>query len=276
MHDDRVMNEARHSATQQSIGAAGGADVRLESIGLSFPSRTAPGTSRWAVKDVNCIFPAGELCSIIGPSGCGKSTLLSIISGLLPPNTGSVLIGGKPASGINPDLGFMFQKDTLVPWRSALDNVMMPLEIAGRPDRAVAAGLLAKLGLHGFEEHYPRELSGGMRKRVQLARLLAQDPGILLMDEPFGALDAQTKLVIHEEFLRLWEESRQTVLFVTHDLTEAILLSDRIVLISAGPGTVRAEYPVPIARPRHVETVMESPVFHRLFREIWAALRESP
>ncbi|MSQ54309.1 MAG: ABC transporter ATP-binding protein [Betaproteobacteria bacterium] len=275
MRDDTTVNPTNSLAAQQGSPGSAGVDVRLEGIGLAFPSRTAPGTSRWAVKNVSCTFPAGELCSIIGPSGCGKSTLLSIISGLLPPTSGSVRIGGRPASGINPDLGFMFQKDTLVPWRTALDNVMMPLEIAGRPDPSVAAGLLAKLGLHGFEGHYPRELSGGMRKRVQLARLLAQDPGILLMDEPFGALDAQTKLVIHEEFLRLWEESRQTVLFVTHDLTEAILLSDRILLVSPGPGTIRAEYPVPIPRPRHVETVMESPVFHRLFREIWTALRQS-
>ena len=276
MRDDTTLNATLSTATQQTGPGIDGIDVTLEGIGLAFPSRTAPGTSRWAVKDFSCTFPAGQLCSIIGPSGCGKSTLLSVISGLLPPTCGGVRIGGSAASGINPDLGFMFQKDTLVPWRTALDNVMMPLEIAGRPDRSVAASLLVKLGLRGFEEHYPRELSGGMRKRVQLARLLAQNSAILLMDEPFGALDAQTKLVIHEEFLRLWEESRQTVLFVTHDLTEAILLSDRILLMSAGPGTIRAEYPVPIARPRNVETVMESPAFHRLFREIWAGLREAP
>lgn len=253
-----------------------GTSVRLEGIGLAFPSRITPKTPRWAVRDVDCEFAAGEFSSIIGPSGCGKSTLLSLVSGLLRPTTGEILIGGTPSLGIDPDLGFMFQKDTLVPWRTAMENVMMPSEIAGRPDADRAASLLARVGLAGHEGNYPRELSGGMRKRVQLARLMAQEPAILLMDEPFGALDAQTKLVIHEEFMRIWEAARQTVLFVTHDLTEAILLSDRIFLVSPGPGKIVAEYRVDIPRPRHIETVLESPVFIGLFRTLWNALRQSP
>jgi len=248
--------------------------VQLEGIGIAFQSRATSGVARWAVKDVNCEFSAGEFSTIIGPSGCGKSTLLSLISGLVAPTSGKVMIGGVPAAGINPDLGFMFQKDTLIPWRTALNNVMMPLEIAGRPDKSRAATLLAEVGLVGYEDHYPRELSGGMRKRVQWARLLAQDSAILLMDEPFGALDAQTKLVMHEDFLRRWEKARQTVLFVTHDLTEAIFLSDRIYLMSKGPGYILNEYAVSLPRPRRLENVLESAVFQKLFREIWGALRE--
>ncbi len=168
----------------------------------------------------------------------------------------------------------MFQRDTLVPWRTALENVMVPMEIVGRADRGHAARLLEKVGLGGFEGHYPRELSGGMRKRVQLARLLAQDPEILLMDEPFGALDAQTKMVMHAEFMRLWEAQRQTTLFVTHDIAEAILLSDRILLMSSSPGRIRADFEVSLPRPRDVDSIIESPVFTSLFKEIWSALRE--
>ena len=247
--------------------------VEFDGVGFAFPRRASATTDRWAVKDVSCSFAAGEFSSIIGPSGCGKSTLLSLVAGLLEPTCGRISLSGEAAAGIDPNLGFMFQKDTLVPWRTAIDNVMMPLEIAGAPDKANAASLLSMVGLAGYEDHYPRELSGGMRKRVQLARLLAQKPEIFLMDEPFGALDAQTKLVIHEEFMRLWEAARQTVLFVTHDLTEAILLSDRIFLMSPGPGKIEAVYPVRIPRPRDVEGVMTSPIFAQLFGQLWSTLR---
>ncbi len=248
--------------------------ISLENVSLAFPGRPSDAEQRWAVRGIQFEIPEGQFCSIVGPSGCGKSTLLSVIAGLLQPTGGGAFVNGQAVQGIDPRIGYMFQKDTLVPWRTALENVLMPLEIAGRPDRAVAASLLAKVGLAGFERHYPRELSGGMRKRVQLARLLAQTPETLLLDEPFGALDAQTKMIIHEEFLRIWEKSRQTVLFVTHDLAEAILLSDRILLVSPAPGRIQATYDVPIPRPRNVDSVMESPVFRQLFREIWTALRE--
>jgi len=258
----------------ESVMQRAQSSISLENVSLAFPGRPGDAEQRWAVRGIQFEIPEGQFCSIVGPSGCGKSTLLSVIAGLLQPTGGGAFVNGQAVQGIDPRIGYMFQKDTLVPWRTALENVLMPLEIAGRPDRAVAASLLAKVGLAGFERHYPRELSGGMRKRVQLARLLAQTPKTLLLDEPFGALDAQTKLIIHEEFLRIWEKSRQTVLFVTHDLAEAILLSDRILLVSPAPGRIQATYDVPIPRPRNVDSVMESPVFRQLFREIWTALRE--
>lgn len=248
-------------------------ELRLENVGVAFPSRTSADGARWAVRNVSFDVPCHQFCSIIGPSGCGKSTILSVVAGLLAPADGKVLVSSQPHPGIGRRSGYMFQKDTLVPWRTALENVLMPMEIVGASDAAQAASLLEKVGLKGFEGHYPRELSGGMRKRVQLARLLAQDPAILLMDEPFGALDAQTKMVIHGEFLRLWESSRQTVLFVTHDIAEAIALSDRILLMSPGPGLIQADYEVLLERPRNVETVIESPAFRELFRSIWAALQ---
>lgn len=248
-------------------------ELRLEGVGIAFPSRTSTDGARWAVRNVTFAVPRHQFCSIIGPSGCGKSTILSVVAGLLAPAAGRVLVSGQAHPGIGRRSGYMFQKDTLVPWRTALENVSMPMEIVGANDPSRAASLLEKVGLKGFEGHYPRELSGGMRKRVQLARLLAQEPDILLMDEPFGALDAQTKMVIHGEFMRLWEKGRQTVLFVTHDIAEAITLSDRILLMSPGPGQIQAEYEVPLERPRNVDTVMESPAFRELFRDIWAALQ---
>ena len=248
-------------------------ELRLEGVGIAFPSRTSAEGARWAVRNVTFDVPRHQFCSIIGPSGCGKSTILSVVAGLLAPAAGRVLVSGQAHPGIGRRSGYMFQKDTLVPWRTALENVSMPMEIVGVNDPSRAASLLEKVGLKGFEGHYPRELSGGMRKRVQLARLLAQEPEMLLMDEPFGALDAQTKIVIHGEFMRLWEKGRQTVLFVTHDIAEAITLSDRILLMSPGPGQIQAEYEVRLERPRNVDSVMESPVFRELFKEIWAALQ---
>jgi NitT/TauT family transport system ATP-binding protein len=168
----------------------------------------------------------------------------------------------------------MFQKDTLLPWATALDNICLPMDVKGARDWHKARALMQLVDLTGFEAHYPRQLSGGMRKRVQLARLLAQDPEVLLMDEPFGALDAQTRLIIQEEFLKIWERQRKTVLFVTHDLQEAIALSDKVVLISARPGRVKATYAVNLPRPRRVDEVMADPRFTALFQEIWASLKQ--
>ncbi len=227
-----------------------------------------------ALTRVNLAVGEGEFLSIVGPSGCGKTTLLNIIAGLLPPSVGTVFIEGARSSGLNPKVGYMFQKDTLLPWATALQNVVLPLEVKGKPDGKAAGALMTLVGLGGFEHHYPRALSGGMRKRVQLARLLAQDPEILLMDEPFGALDAQTRLMIQEEFLKIWERQRKTVLFVTHDLQEAIALSDRVALISARPGRTKAIYRVDLPRPRRVEEALVHPRFTALFQEIWGSLKE--
>ncbi len=247
--------------------------VSIRGVSMAFFDR-ASGLHRAVLDAVDLSLARGEFCSIIGPSGCGKSTLLSIVAGLLRPTTGSVCINGHLVSGVTRETGYMFQKDTLVPWLTALQNVSMPLEIAGAQDHPRATSLLASVGLKGFEHHYPRQLSGGMRKRVQLARLLAQEPDLWLMDEPFGALDMQTKLLIHEAFLRIWEPLRRTAIFVTHDLAEAITLSDRIVVMSARPATIRATYPVEIPRPRNVSDVIGSPAFQGLFQKVWSVLRD--
>ncbi len=243
---------------------------------MFFPVR-GKGEAMLVLDDVSLRVPEGQFCTIVGPSGCGKSTLLNVISGLLPPTRGEVHVLDKPLQGCDRRLGYMFQKDALLPWASALSNVKLPMEAVGGVGRGweeTARDLLHTVGLRGFEQHYPRELSGGMRKRVQLARLLAQEPQIVLMDEPFGTLDAQTKLLIQEEFMRLWEERRQTVLFVTHDLQEAITLGDRVILMSARPGRVRGDWPVAIPRPRHAAEIIDDPRFSGLFGDIWRSLKE--
>jgi NitT/TauT family transport system ATP-binding protein len=247
--------------------------MRLE---MAFPGR-GKGPPIRVLDGVDLAVPRGQFCTIVGPSGCGKSTMLNIIAGLIPPVAGEVRIFGERSQGINRRIGYMFQKDTLLPWASALQNVKLPMEAAGRGDgRAdeTARSLLQLVGLRGFDQHFPRELSGGMRKRVQLARLLAQEPEIVLLDEPFGALDAQTKLILQEEFLRLWEQRRQTVMFVTHDLQEAIALGDRVILFSARPGRIKGDWTVDLPRPRRMAEVLENPRFTQLFREIWGSLRE--
>ncbi len=216
----------------------------------------------------------GEFVSIVGPSGCGKSTMLNVIAGLLAPAEGSTHVAAIDGNGAGSRIGYMFQKDTLLPWATALENVCLPMDVKGARDWHKARALMQLVDLTGFEAHYPRQLSGGMRKRVQLARLLAQDPEVLLMDEPFGALDAQTRLIIQEKFLKIWERQRKTVLFVTHDLQEAIALSDRVVLISARPGRIKATYTVDLPRPRHIESVLAHPRFMALFQEIWASLKQ--
>jgi len=231
------------------------------------------GSTR-ALERVSLTVNDGEFVSIVGPSGCGKSTMLNVIAGLLAPAEGSTHVAGIDGNGAGSRIGYMFQKDTLLPWATALENVCLPMDVKGTRDWHKARALIQLVDLTGFEAHYPRQLSGGMRKRVQLARLLAQDPEVLLMDEPFGALDAQTRLIIQEEFLKIWERQRKTVLFVTHDLQEAIALSDRVVLISARPGRIKATYAVDLPRPRHMENVLAHPRFLALFQEIWASLKQ--
>ena len=248
--------------------------IEVRDLAVIFPPRNEGDEPFVAVEGTHFSVAEGEFCSIVGPSGCGKSTALNVIAGLIPPARGEVFVDGARVTGVNRKIGYMFQKDTLLPWASALGNVMLPLEVNGTKDRKRARDLLRLVGLAGFEHHYPRELSGGMRKRVQLARVLAQDPEILLMDEPFGALDAQTKLIIQEEFLRIWEHNRKTVVFITHDLQEAITLSDRILIMTARPGRIRNSYSVPLARPRDIATVINDPRFNVLFNEMWSVLRQ--
>lgn len=221
------------------------------------------------LKDVNVEIKQGEFVSILGPSGCGKSTFLNVVAGLLRPTAGEIEVDGQPSHGIPPSAGYMFQEDTLLPWADALKNVMLPQEVAGRTNEAEARRLLELVGLKGFEEKRPTQLSGGMRKRVQFARLLAQQPKIVFMDEPFGALDALTKLIMQQELLLLMERDPKTVLFITHDPAEAILLSDRILVFSRRPGRVVSDYHVPIPHPRRdLPKLMKSETYLELYDQI--------
>ena len=219
-----------------------------------------------------------EFVAIVGPSGCGKSTILNMIGALVPPSIGEVLVDGQPVAGQPPpQIGYVFQKDTVFPWRTVERNIALGLEYCGlsaeeRARRVREAITLA--GLEGFEEAFPATLSGGMRQRVALMRSLIVEPEILLMDEPFGALDTHTKLNLHAELLALWEAKQQTVVFVTHDLSEAITLADRVVVMTRRPGRVKLIYDVKLPRPRDVIAVRESGEYLREYGEIWHALGE--
>ncbi|GAA5335352.1 MULTISPECIES: ABC transporter ATP-binding protein [Thermus] len=230
-----------------------------------------------AVEGVTLRLVPGEFVSLVGPTGCGKSTLLNVAAGLLPPSRGEVLLEGRPLRGLNPLAGYLFQQDAILPWKTALDNVALPLVFRGRPwaeARKEALAWLEKVGLGRFPHHFPHQLSGGMRKRVGLAQVLIAGPKLLLMDEPFSALDVQTRQLMENELLKLWQEDRKTVLFVTHDLEEAIALSDRVVVLSAGPRSRPiGEFPIPLPRPRDVAEIRLTPEFLRLHREIWELLR---
>jgi NitT/TauT family transport system ATP-binding protein len=238
-----------------------------------------PGTSPFAIfQNINLTVRDGEFVSIVGPSGCGKTTLLRVINGLMPASGGEILIDGKSARQLNNELvmGFVFQGASLLPWRTSLKNVLLGIEgkkHSGKEAERTARRYLDLVGLSGFESHYPHELSGGMQQRVNLARALAVNPRILLMDEPFAALDAQTRNFMQLELLRIWRETRKTVIFVTHMISEAILLSDRVIVFSHRPGTIRSEFHVPLARPRTME-VKADPRFLELENSIWKQIEE--
>ncbi len=247
--------------------------IVVESLSHAFD---IDGRSVPVLTDVSLEVAQGEFLAIVGPSGCGKSTLLNIVSGLFPPTTGRVTVDDAPVEGINPRIGYMFARDALLPWRTSLANVAFGPEPAGGPaDRreARARDLLRLTGLAGFEGSYPSQLSQGMRQRVSLARTLARNPDILLMDEPFGALDAQTKLVLEEEFLRIWERDRKTVIFVTHDLFEAIAMADRVAVFSARPGRIKSLVALDLPRPRSVTAGRFGPRFQDLYDRLWDDLR---
>jgi NitT/TauT family transport system ATP-binding protein len=215
--------------------------------------------------------------AIVGTSGCGKSTLLNMIAGLNRPTGGKVSVFGRKVDGIAPRVGYMFQTDSLLPWRSVIANVEVGLELAGIPKakrREAALKQLAEIGLRGFENHWPSELSGGMRQRASLARTWLTEPEILLMDEPFGALDSQTKLMIQEAFLSVWEKKRQTVLLVTHDIEEAIAMADRVIVMSARPGQIKSQYLIELERPRSLVALRSDPRFHHYWQQIWSDLEE--
>ncbi|MFT8321450.1 MAG: ABC transporter ATP-binding protein [Bacillus sp. (in: firmicutes)] len=219
------------------------------------------GKEFFALKDTSMQIEEGKFISIIGPSGCGKSTLFNIIAGLITPTTGSVLLDGKDIVGKNGYVGYMLQKDLLLPWRTILHNVLLGLEVKGIPKKegiAKAMPLLERYGLGGFENHYPDELSGGMRQRAALLRTLLYDKDIILLDEPFGALDAQTRLVMQQWLLQIWGDFKKTVLFITHDIDEAIFLSDEIYVLTPRPGSIKEIITIPLARPRNEQTLLNS------------------
>lgn len=250
----------------------------LQDVACTFVSKDQPGQRYTAVRDVNLTVAAGEFVSVVGPTGCGKSTLLNVGAGLLVPSTGSVTVFGQPLAGINQRAGYMFQADSLMPWRTALANVSAGLQFHGVAEREAAAQAddwLRRVGLGGFGDRYPHQMSGGMRKRVSLAQTLVLDPDIILMDEPFSALDIQTRQLMENELLDIWQSKRKAVLFITHDLDEAIAMSDRVVVMSAGPASRPiGDFPIDIERPRDVAEIKTSPRFLQLHKAIWEVLRE--
>lgn len=228
-----------------------------------------------AVDDFSLDINEGDFVSIVGPSGCGKTTVLNQLTGLLPPQEGTISILGKPPHEGNSDLAYMLARDCLLPWRTALSNALYGMQIRGVPKaeaEAQARELMAQVGLKGFEDNYPKALSHGMRQRCALARTFGLKSPILLMDEPFGALDAQTKLTLEDLLLQLWQEHRRTVVFITHDLAEAVALSDRVIVMSARPGRIVADVPIPLARPRSVRELQKSPEFHEIYTHVWEQL----
>lgn len=250
--------------------------VELRQVTIAF--RLAAETTYTAVERVSLAVADGEFVSIVGPTGCGKTTLLNVAAGLFAPTSGSVDIFAGRLTGLNRAAGYLFQAEALFPWKTALDNVAIGVEIAGTGKaeaRERAEAWLTRVGLSGFANRYPHMLSGGQRKRVGLAQVLIRDPKILLMDEPFGPLDAQTRQIMGNLLLDLWSADRKAVMFVTHDLEEAIALSDRVVIMSAGPAArIIGDWRVPLKRPRDIGEVKLERVFHDLHREIWQVLKD--
>ena len=246
--------------------------------GVSVAYALAGGGKYEAVRPVDLSVRDGEFVALLGPTGCGKSTLLNIAAGLMSPSSGICEIFSERLSGLNAKAGYLFQQDALMPWKTALANVAIGLEVAGMSRgqaQEKAQALMARVGLAAFGDRYPHQLSGGQKKRVALAQVLVREPKILLLDEPFGALDAQTRLIMSELLLDLWQQDRKAVMFVTHDLDEAIALADRVVVMSAGPSShFIGEFIVDLPRPRDIAEVRSEPAFHRLHAEIWACLRD--
>jgi sulfonate transport system ATP-binding protein len=249
--------------------------IELQNVYKRFPTPT--GKTYTALRNLSLTVGAGEFCAVVGPTGCGKSTTLTLVSGLEPPSAGEVRVMGQPVQGIGSRIGYVFQGDVVFPWKSVLNNVAAGPRFRGVPKAQAnerARDWIARVGLSGFENHYPHQLSGGMRKRVALAQTLITEPQILLMDEPFSALDVQTRTLMEDELLQLWSTTGASVIFVTHDLEEAIALADRVCVLTAGPATVKGIYEIDLPRPRHVTEIRFHPRFVQLYREIWESLRD--
>ena len=251
--------------------------LAIELRGVTKRFLTPSGGVYTALRDLNLTVEPGEFCAVVGPTGCGKSTTLGLISGLEPPSEGEVDVFGQPVKGIARGIGYMFQTDAVFPWKTVLENVAAGPRYGGmshREARVKARDWITRVGLAGFEDRYPYQLSGGMRKRVALAQSLINGPRILLMDEPFSALDVQTRSLMETELLSLWSASSASVVFVTHDLEEAISLSDRVFVLTAGPGTVKSTYKVDLPRPRNVAEIRFNPRFIEIHEEIWKDLKD--
>ncbi len=274
MRPDAVMTDD----VRQDRSAVNSRAAAIELNGVTKRFVTPSGSAFTALADVNLEIEPGQFCAIVGPTGCGKSTTLGLVSGLDRPSAGIVRVGGRQVDGIAHGTSVMFQADALMPWKTVVSNVMMGPLFNGVPKkeaRARAIDWLRRVGLAGFEDHHPHQLSGGMRKRVSLAAALINEPSILMMDEPFGALDVQTKAIMSNELLALWEQTRPTVIFVTHDLEEAVALADKVVVVTVGPGTVKAVYDIDLPRPRGaVQDIRFEHRFLELHHQIWESLRE--
>jgi sulfonate transport system ATP-binding protein len=253
-------------ATHQRDSAAEA--LRFDGVTLEFP-----GTHRPAIEDVSFRVARRKFVAVIGPSGCGKSTILNLAAGLLTPSRGEVYFAGERVGAVNSEAAYVTQQANLLPWLSVRANIGLALKFrnVAKSERADRIAHWVKVvGLTGFEDHYPRELSGGMQKRCAIARALIYDPSIVLMDEPFGPLDAITRLKLQQDLLNLWEEQHGTLVFVTHDLNEAIYLADEVVVMSAGPGTIRRTMTVPFERPRRIGSLVESREFAELYNDLWS------
>jgi NitT/TauT family transport system ATP-binding protein len=251
--------------------------MEIRAAGITQTFVGADGREVLALQPTDLAVQTGEFVCLVGPSGCGKTTLLNVAAGLIQPSGGSVTLGGTPPRLGHPDVGYLLARDSLMPWRTALQNVMLPLEYRGtsRTEAAErAAAHLREVGLGDFAHHYPSQLSHGMRQRTALARTLVTEPTTLLMDEPFSALDAETRMQLQQKFLQLWERRRATVIFVTHDLAEAIALGDRIMVFSSRPGRIKEEFQVSLPRPRSVMDLQGSASYHDLYQQVWKIFRE--
>jgi NitT/TauT family transport system ATP-binding protein len=254
------------AATAAPVAAQAVPAVRVRRAAMDY------GGGEPALVDVDLDLEEGEFLSIVGPSGCGKSTLLKLISGLERPSAGEILVRGRRVTETPTGIGFMFQRDALLPWATVRQNIEVGLECGGFPKQQRAARieeLLDFTGLQRFGDYYPSALSGGMRQRVALCRILAYAPDIYLMDEPFGALDAQTKVLMGQELLKIWSRYRKGIIFVTHDIEEAVSLSDRVVVMTGRPGRVKSQYRIDLPRPRDARRVRREPRFHELVEAIW-------
>ena len=266
--DPRPVKETELSTNQRDPSAEA---LRFDHVTLEFP-----GGHRPAIQDVSFRVQRRKFVAVIGPSGCGKSTILNLAAGLLRPTSGTVHFDGEPVDGVNADAAYVTQKANLLPWLSVKANIGLALKFRRVPkderDERIAHWV-KMVGLTGFEDHYPRELSGGMQKRVAIARALIYDPSIVLMDEPFGPLDAITRLKLQQDLLNLWEEQQGTLIFVTHDLNEAIYLADQVVVMSKGPGTVHRVMDVPFERPRTIGSLVESREFSEIYNDLWSLFK---